>query len=340
MLVYARICSLTLTMSHGREQLRADTQYARAHRAYIEWVSQLRTCQRKAHTFFLRALWDFDAVYVELLPPGAKETTIVRFECHKRFPVTQFPVLLVSPSKDCPLPELDQKLYALKAFDPRFSPQLRESKSIGPWSDNLADALEYTKDAPDAPSDDEDADDPPYQCEQAVAIRVQECLDNELSVYQHLLDLQGLAIPRMYARGKLACSRPLDLFERGRPAIILLEFIEGSHVQDLPGGPSLEICRSVMAAISNLAVRDFVNSDVRLDNILIRPDGTVCFFNFGQARMREDDEDAAEWWYQKINVEEEERLSIALRIRFGYLHRRTNDWPRETRCPTSFRTLD
>lgn len=255
---------------------------------------------------------------------------MVRFECHKRFSVTQCPVIVVSPSKDCPLPELDQRFYALKAFDPRFSPELRAQQIIGTWSDHLADALEYVKNIPDPPSDDEDQDFTPYQYEQLVETRTLECLTSELAVYQHLLDLQGLSIPRMCAQGKMACSGPLDLFERAQPDVLLLEFVEGSHLQDLPGGPSEELCRSAMATITNMSLRDFINSHVRLDNILVRPDNTICFLDFGQARMREDDEDAEEWWYHKVDVDEEDRLAAALQIRFGYQHRRSGDWRRMT----------
>ncbi|VUC25902.1 unnamed protein product [Clonostachys rosea] len=217
----------------------------------------------------------------------------------------------------------------LKVFDRRFSLQLREElKSSDPSTvateeeylgflrqgsmpDFAADYNKYYK----FTSDDWDS---PMK-EAYFSLTCARMKETEARIYDYLVDLQGIHIPKFYADVQVA-SQPaagehLDssLAEYLEVGAILIEYIPGfllsTMVTETPESAWPGICNQAIDVVQKIVGHHFVNTDMQTRNVIVRREEAeeyrVFYIDFGLCDFR-DPSDSDEVWTQYAYQEAEE----------------------------------
>ncbi|KAG5638934.1 hypothetical protein H0H81_008434 [Sphagnurus paluster] len=91
---------------------------------------------------------------------------------------------------------------------------------------------------------------------------------NEVAGYAHLIAMQGAAIPRFFAAGRLPLAQcPIS------PRVVLIEYLPDARtLRDVdPSAVELSLAQSLLATARSFAELGFVHADLNLGNILFVP---------------------------------------------------------------------
>ncbi|PBK70768.1 hypothetical protein ARMSODRAFT_955535 [Armillaria solidipes] len=125
----------------------------------------------------------------------------------------------------------------------------------------------------------------------------------EVRAYHLLQSLQGTVIPRFFGTVKLPLRAPPTMhavtdFVPG----MLLEYLDAPSLEDVEVGVDVTttqaecISQNVLAAYRRIADLDCVEHwDIRLGNILLRPDHTPSIIDFGHSVLREEARHTGMW---------------------------------------------
>ncbi|KAH6647931.1 hypothetical protein BKA67DRAFT_578921 [Truncatella angustata] len=143
----------------------------------------------------------------------------------------------------------------------------------------------------------------------------------EVQVYDRLLDLQGIHVPKFYADVRLApqhaiVGEQLDegLTEYTEIRAIMIEYIHGFPLLDLvtetPESDWPVICNQAIEAVNKIIDYNFINFDLATRNILVRRSESehsyqVFYIDFAQCRFR-DASDSDEVWRERKRQKDEE----------------------------------
>lgn len=193
----------------------------------------------------------------------------------------------------------------LKLYDRRYTFDERDYYKSGPWPPSRERAHQESKarggwkdgKAPNPIDRDTDWKDwGAGEMESFLEAIVHQSYTNELSVYRHLRVLQGTQIPKLYGEVSLRYD-DLELEVRG----ILIEYIPSFSLKQVPelvpkGGWDV-IGNEAIALVNRLSDQGIINSDARLDNILVKTTDPkhLVMIDFGMARVRLEDENDEKW---------------------------------------------
>jgi hypothetical protein len=242
----------------------------------------------------------------------------------------------------------------LKLYDWRFAVQHRDDQGVEQWTEESAAA--YTefvmsggvegfllrlgdKQFRDETEEDWNAG----QIEAGLANDMREMYRAETTVYDRLGDVQGKMVPRVIAAVELGIA-PADINFNDQQQQhfqikgILLEYIPGFSLRDLgtkamPDSWQGVVDQAVEIARS-LGDHDILNRDVRPDNFIVSHRGgvngqeeeedpgggfQVFMIDFGQSRVRREDESDFDWGRAKWQQDEEGAVGLVMQHRLRKL---------------------
>ncbi|GAB1313412.1 hypothetical protein MFIFM68171_03622 [Madurella fahalii] len=231
----------------------------------------------------------------------------------------------------------------LKLYDWRFASQLRDDQGIEPWTEefgkqyagivlsgNIDGFIERLgdKNFRDETEDDWDAG----QNEASLAHEARMMYSSEISVYERLGDIQGTMVPRLIGAVELDIT-PEDVNpnERQREHFqikgILLEYIRGFSLSDIISKAPPETWQGIVdqaiRVVHALGDHGVLNKDVRPDNFIVSQcdcnehstEFHVFMIDFGQSRLRGDDETDFDWGRDKWQQDEEGAVGLVMQHR-------------------------
>lgn len=237
----------------------------------------------------------------------------------------------------------------LKLFDRRYAQQLRDDNGIGEWSnvieqeflggvrsgkmDDFLRKLRADKQFQQDTEDDWDA----AENEAFLWDELSKCFKAEVATYSVLTKYQGELISRLLAEITLDTSPPDPAFstqqqEPSRVKGILLEYLPGfslsSIAQHAPQASWQSIVDQAINIVHILGDNNILNTDVRPDNFVVVPKGRkeevmdeendaeyqVFMIDFGQCRLRRENESDAEWGRAKWIQDEEGAVGVVMRM--------------------------
>ncbi|KAH8663736.1 hypothetical protein BGZ61DRAFT_462559 [Ilyonectria robusta] len=240
----------------------------------------------------------------------------------------------------------------LKIFDRRYAQQLRDDNGIEEWSnlieqefldgirsgkmDDFLRKLRSDKQFQQDTEDDWDA----AENEAFLWDEVSKCFKSEVAAYSVLTKYQGELIPRLLAEIALDISPPDPALgaqqqELSRVKGILLEYLPGfslsSITQRAPQAAWQNIVDQAIKIVHVLGDNNILNTDVRPDNFVVVPkrriaqvmdeensaEYRVFMIDFGQCRLRREDESDAEWGRAKWIQDEEGAVGAVMRMMLG-----------------------
>ncbi|KAF5663517.1 kinase-like domain-containing protein [Fusarium heterosporum] len=196
----------------------------------------------------------------------------------------------------------------LKLYDWRFADQLRRDGRVEPWSGYLHSGSAHKKLG--RPWDQLERDAFLYD-------EMRSSLDNEIATYNRLAQYQGKIIPKLYSQVRLQCPRGRNVTSAPSETYqvhgILIESIKGfslgALMDNAPNTSWQNIVDQAVQVTHILGDHDIVNRDVRPDNFMVVPldngEYKVYMIDFGQCRLRRDDESDAIWGQIKWQTNEE-----------------------------------
>jgi hypothetical protein len=280
------------------------------------------------HTLTLQFVGD-DAtrsVYIEHVYGPATMSVVLRVR------------LLDDPSNDCGLRNGDDAILKLHdrrfAVDMRTSPPYRAKEFDQELEDRYLEYLrnfnfdcesdqEKTQNTPDRESEPTTAD---VETEADIQNRCLELAKAEEEIYHRLRPFQDRGqIPHYYAAVELLLDSHLprleDVPEKQLSAIqeylrvpgALIEYVDGRPLREIgdfvPKDEWRYVIQSAMSTVNEWGDYGVLNSDVRLDNVLVQrlPNplyegmflNKVVHFDFAQARIRAEDENDLDWKHNK-----------------------------------------
>lgn len=163
------------------------------------------------------------------------------------------------------------------------------------------------------------------------------CFKAEVATYSALTKHQGEFIPRLLAEITLDISPPDLAFsaqqqEPSQVKGILLEYLPGfslsSIAQNAPQASWQSIVDQAIKIVHILGDHNILNTDVRPDNFVVVPkrrraqamdeensaEYQVFMIDFGQCRLRREDESDAEWGRAKWIQDEEGAVGAVMRM--------------------------
>ena len=244
-----------------------------------------------------------------------------------------------------------QTVFFLKLYDWRFATQLRDDGGIEPWTeesgneyaemvmrdeaDGFVEKLISDKDFREATEEGWDAG----QNEASLAHEMLTMYRAETSVYERLADIQGRMVPHFLGAVEIDITPDgiITLNERQRRHFrvkgIMLEYIPGFSLSDLvvsgvPPGAWQGIVDRAIRIVHALSDRDVLNKDVRPTNFIASgwsgDDGDndqaieefrIFMIDFGQSRLRREDEADPEWGRAKWRQDEEGAVGLVMQRR-------------------------
>lgn len=225
-------------------------------------------------------------------------TVIKAFE-----PFTISPVLYVSLQPTHPGAHPSEAI--LKLYDRRFATDIRGYYNANEWTASKESAyLEFkAQDSALLSRDDPDFDSEVMSDGEREAFIEKMCqlyYGSEVRAYRRLHDLQGVQIPKFYGT--------VILKDVGG---ILIEYIPSFRLREikehLPKETWDAIGNGAVALVNLISDRGVLNSDVRLENILVTTTDPprVVMIDFGLTRLRREDEGDEEWRRAKKSQDEE-----------------------------------
>jgi serine/threonine protein kinase len=228
----------------------------------------------------------------------------------------------------------------LKVYDRQFSPQLREFKDTGPATHATED--QYTAfvcqgSMPQFLADYEESGPWAYdewdvpKREAYFYARSTLSHEIELEVYDRLVTMQGVHVPKIFADVRLvpqqtATRQDESLAEYTEVRALLMEYIPGftmeSLVTDAPESDWAPICDQAIEVIRKIADNDFINFDIKTRNIIVRrgEDGLyqVFYLDFGECRFRDPSDSDEMWRERKRQKNEEGAVGYIMMNRISY----------------------
>lgn len=231
----------------------------------------------------------------------------------------------------------------LKLYDWRFATQLRDEGVTEPWTEELGN--EYAKmvmrdevndffkklsDEDFYEETDEGWDD--GQNEASLAHEMLTMYRAETSVYERLSDIQGQMVPQFLGAVEIDITPDgITPNEQQRQHFqikgILLEYIPGFSLSDLVSNVPPEACQGIVdqaiRVVHALSDRDVLNQDVRPTNFIVSRSGgngqamefRIVMIDFGQSRLRREDESDPEWGRVKWQQDEEGAVGLVMQHR-------------------------
>lgn len=241
----------------------------------------------------------------------------------------------------------------LKLYDWRFAAQHRDDQGVEQWTEESAAA--YTefvmsggvegfllrlgdKQFRDETEEDWNAG----QIEAGLANDMREMYRAETAVYDRLGDVQGKMVPRVIAAVELGIA-PADINFNNQQQQhfqikgILLEYIPGFSLRDLgtkaPPDSWQGVVDQAVEIARSLGDHDILNRDVRPDNFIVSHRGggngqeeedpgggfQVFMIDFGQSRVRREDESDFDWGRAKWQQDEEGAVGLVMQHRLRKL---------------------
>lgn len=229
----------------------------------------------------------------------------------------------------------------LKLYDWRFATQLRDDSGIEPWTpefgkayaemvmrgDEVDDFVQKLSDESFREATEEDWD--AGQNEASLAHKMLTMYHTETSVYKRLGDIQGTMVPRFLDALELDITPdgivPTSQQQRRHFLIkgILLEYIPGFSLRDLNSRAlAPEACQGIVdqgvRIVHALSDRNVLNKDVRRDNFIVNPSYhddkqfRLVMIDFGQSRLRGEDESDFDWGREKWQTDEEGAVGLVM----------------------------
>lgn len=235
----------------------------------------------------------------------------------------------------------------LKLYDWRFATQLRDDNGIDPWTEEFGS--EYAKMVMrgevdgfvEKLSDEEfrEATEEDWDAGQNEASLTQEMLKiyrAETSAYERLNDIQGQMVPRFFGALEMDITPDgITPNEQQRQHFqikgILLEYVPGFSLSDLVSNVPPEACQGIVdqgiRIVHALSDRDVLNTDVRPSNFIVSRSGDddqamdyrLVMIDFGQSRLRREDESDPEWGRVKWQQDEEGAVGLVMQHRLKKL---------------------
>lgn len=241
--------------------------------------------------------------------------------------------------------KVNKRTAFLKLYDWRFSPQLRKDHRLEPFTEELENAYAQMVLRGEADGFFEKLDNRnPWEetgevwdegeKEASVAWESLQMYRAETSVYNRLFDLQGNFVPRLLGAVEMDITPP-DLGPNDeqrqffRVKGVLLEYILGFRLSDVASNAPPEAIPDIIdqgiRIVDALNDHDVLNTDVRPDNLLVRPVASnsegeaaefqVVMIDFGQSRLRREDESDLEWGREKWEEDEEGGVALVMQNR-------------------------
>ncbi|KAK7413653.1 hypothetical protein QQX98_007435 [Neonectria punicea] len=188
----------------------------------------------------------------------------------------------------------------LKMFDRRFA-DLRSGKTES-FLDKLHTVPGFQRDTED---DWDTAENEAY-----LADELQKCFNSEIATYSRLQEHQGKIIPRFLAAITLGAPSPDAALNTQQQELYQLNGVLLSSWQD--------IVDQAIRIVHVLGDNNILNADVRPDSFVVVPEDQayrVFMIDFGQCRLRRDDESDAEWGRAKWIQDEEGAVGAVMRSR-------------------------
>ena len=220
----------------------------------------------------------------------------------------------------------------LKLFDSRFANDLRQYHDVPDLTSALA--TEYRKfsqresktfaewDAKRIQLENEGQELAPLEKEAHLDALLRSYYQGETKVYGKLIELQGRGIPKFFGQTRFAVDPSSHSSLEAAVPGILLEYIEGEKLEELP--PQLfneSIATSALEVVSAFSDKEILNNDIRLDNFIVpisqlgRP---VVMIDFAQCIFRGGEVSDKEWYDKKASQDEEGAVGYPLRKKFGW----------------------
>ncbi|KAK2777462.1 hypothetical protein FQN53_002235 [Emmonsiellopsis sp. PD_33] len=230
--------------------------------------------------------------------------------------------------------------FVLKLFDRRFASGVRKHCEAPAWNLDIEDKYrQFVRDG-DAFSllkfcsetDDEDIrcdylDD--WNEQQREAYVQHFCLkfyNSETEVYRRLHQVQGIDIPRLFAKVCMPSHSNRSVAEEELISCpgVLLEYIRGFSLSDLPEFAHREswqwICDDAIRIVNDIGDHDIRNEDVKPRNCIVRKwkdsNGATHFkpvmIDFAQCVFRKEGQDDNDWRFWKAIVDEEGAIGVVM----------------------------
>lgn len=233
----------------------------------------------------------------------------------------------------------------LKMYDWRFSAQLRSDNGIEPWREEFSREyaemvrrgevegfVEKLSDYDWREETEEDWDE--GKNEASIAHESDKMYRAEKSVYDRLGDIQGKMIPRFFGAVEMDVTpEGIALNEQQQRLLqvkgILLEYIPGFSLSKLAENVPPEACQGIVdqgiQIVYALNDHEVLNRDVRPDNFIVRmikssdevgaAEYQVVMIDFGQSRLRGEEETDFAWGRNKWTQDEEGAVGMLMRHR-------------------------
>ena len=226
----------------------------------------------------------------------------------------------------------------LKMFDRRGAQQLRQDHEIDAWTEDIEQAfvtglgsgkvdelLEKLRTILGYQYEREEEWNV-AENEAFLAEELRKSFDAELATYARLKEYQGRFIPRLVAAITLDVTPPHPILSLSHQEFyctrgLLLQNLQGfslrSLVDNAPKESWQDIVDQAIRIVHILDDHEIINYDVRPANFMVVPkDGNyeVFMVDFGQCRLREEDESDEEWGLAKWTADEEGAVGYVMRM--------------------------
>lgn len=220
----------------------------------------------------------------------------------------------------------------LKLFDSRFANDLRQYHDVPGLTSALAtEYREFSQresktfaewDTKRIHLENEDQELAPLEKEAYLDALLRSYYQGETKVYGKLIELQGRGIPKFFGQTRFAVDPSSHSSLEATVPGILLEYIEGKKLEELP--PQLfneSIATYALEVVSAFSDKEILNNDIRFDNFIVptsqlgRP---VVMIDFAQCIFRGGDVSDEEWYDKKASQDEEGAVGYPLQKKFGW----------------------
>jgi len=218
----------------------------------------------------------------------------------------------------------------LKLFDSRFAQDLREWHDVPDLTSALAtEYREFSQREPKSFKEWEakrikleNEELAPLEKEAHLDALLRSYYQCETKVYGQLTELQGQGIPKFFGQTRFAIDPSSHSSMEAAVPGILLEYIEGHKLEELPSQLFHEsIATSALEVVSALSDKEILNTDIRLDSFIVpisRPNRLVVMIDFAQCIFRGEGVSEEEWYDKKASQDEEGAVGYPLQKKFGW----------------------
>ncbi|KAJ4007665.1 hypothetical protein NW752_010333 [Fusarium irregulare] len=246
-------------------------------------------------------------------------------------------VSIEAPSDCSQNPNKDSDAF-LKMFDRRGAQQLRQAHEIDAWTEDIEqtfvtglgsgevdELLEKLRTILGYQHEREEEWNV-AENEAFLAEELRKSFDAEVATYARLKEYQGGFIPRLLTAVTLEVTPPHPILslpqqEFYRTRGLLLQYLQGfslrSLVDNAPKESWQDIVDQAIRIVHILDDHEIINYDVRPANFMVVPKNgnyEVFMVDFGQCRLREEDESDEQWGLAKWTADEEGAVGHVMRM--------------------------